>query len=94
MKKGLLFTGLLGFLVVCLGLLVAAVPADNTADRTSWAKWQEIGVLTNCDGALLNASTNCGDIRVEGYNALTLEIYYDRDAGDGYEFYLETCREG
>jgi len=74
--------------------LLSAVPVDNTNDRQSWAAYKEIGYLTGCNGAVLNTTTTCGDLRITGYNALTLEIRYDRAAGSGYEFYLESCSEG
>lgn len=75
-------------------LCLAAVPSHNASDTGSWSKWQEIGALDNCNAAAINVAVDCGDIRVQGYNALTLEIFYDYAAGTGYQFNLETCYEG
>jgi hypothetical protein len=70
----------------------------RTDDYTgAWFKGQEVGAMTNCSAASINAAVTCGDtfgIRVEGFNVLTLEILYTRSAGTGWEFYLETCYEG
>jgi len=74
----------------------AAMARDGDVGK-GWADWQELGALTNCSAASINTAVVCGDtfgIKVEGYNAVTLEILYTRSAGTGYQFYLETCREG
>ena len=83
------------FIIAAFSLCLVA--ADNDDDRKTWAIWQEIGALTNCDAGSINAAVNCGGdtgVRVEGYNTLVFEIFYDYAAGTGWEFYLETCYEG
>jgi len=80
--------------VVCFARNVLA---DNDTDTNSWSSGVELGALTNCSAAAINAAVVCGDtrgVRVEGYNALTLEIKYTWAAGSGWEFYLESCNEG
>jgi len=83
--------------MLCLLVALPARTADNDDDRKTWAKWQEIGALTNCDAGAINSAVTCGGttgVRVEGYNTLVFEIFYDHAAGNGFEFYLETCYEG
>jgi hypothetical protein len=82
-------------------LMIIAIPLTAMArtDDTNgaWVNWQEIGALTNCSAASINAAVVCGatyGIKTEGYNVMTLEILYTRSAGTGWEFYLETCYEG
>jgi hypothetical protein len=90
MKNRLLAT----LITVALPLAAVARTDDN---RGAWADWQEIGALTNCSAASINAAVVCGDtfgVKVEGYNVMTLEILYTRSAGTGWQFYLETCYEG
>ena len=87
----------LGALAFVLLLAWPASADQNDTDTSSWQIWQEIGALTNCSAAAINSAIVCGDtrgVKVEGYNALTLEILYTLSAGTGYEFYLETCYEG
>jgi hypothetical protein len=91
------YTTILGLALSVFLFAAHARTADNDDDRKTWAKWQEIGALTNCDNDAINASVICGGttgVRVEGYNTLVFEIYYDHSAGNGYEFYFETCYEG
>lgn len=54
-------------------------------------------VMEDCNAAPINVAVTCGGIsgiRVDGFNWLTLDLDYTRSAGSGYEFFLETCREG
>ncbi len=85
-------------LCVCIWLMpYRAQTQDNDSDRQTWVRYQELGALTNCDNAAINVAVTCGGtrgIRVQGYNALTLEIVYTRSAGTGWQFVLETCHEG
>lgn len=66
----------------------------------------DVGNLTNCTAAAINAAVNC-EVRCTsstcpngqvlgtlGFNLLTLEIAYTWSAGGGVQFYLQSCNEG
>lgn len=67
-----------------------------TGATVTWNAFEE-GSMANCTNLAINSAVTCGGtrgIRSEGYNALTLEFYYDRGAGTGWTTYLEVCSEG
>ena len=84
--------------IACLALALAGDATARTGDAVqTWANWQEIGAMANCDDDSINAAVICGDtfgVKVESYNLATFEIIYTLSAGTGWSFYLETCFEG
>ena len=59
--------------------------------------------MPDCNNVAINAAINC-EVRstavspevlsVEGYNAVTFEIWYDWVAGSGIQFNMQACNEG
>lgn len=77
--------------------------------QTSRYVWTDLGYLTNCGtaatGAAINSAINCeigsaanpGVNYLNGFNIVSLEIFYDDNAGGastGYTFTLQQCSEG
>jgi len=88
--------------IACLLLAACAAcsPAwgsTNDDDRNTWPAAQDLGALDNCSGASINTAITCGGtrgFRVEGYQWITLDIAFARDAGTGYTFAVQACNEG
>lgn len=90
-----------------LALLAVALTASQVFAQASGvqlpSRQTKTWTLTNCSAAAINSAVNC-EVRdttgtpeilgVEGYNLLTLEIFYDYSAGTGLTFKLQSCNEG
>lgn len=82
-------------------LLALGLPALAQAQR---APSVDLGILSGCSAVAIDAAVNCevrapakGVQNTRGFTSLTLEIFYDDNAGGastGYTLFLESCNEG